>query len=578
MTARTDPSSRPFDPTGWLLRTFGAGHLYDDLLDRERARVVSVLAIVFSIVTLVASLLLIIAELPTLNFPAMIINLANAGLFYLAWRLAHLRQLRRANIIFTAAVWLQMFHAFLASGSNIMITGLAAPLVVSALLLGQGWALATLVVASAGIAAKAIFGSMTGTPFAYVAAGAPLTGIEAIIGIGGLLFVTVFVELLGAIFYRTVNTARRQARQLEAAAIVAETAASTTSTASLLEEVVERIRVAYGFYHAQVFLLDTEKRMARLEASTGRAGETLLSRGHALAVGSQSVIGQCTSRRIPVVINDVTRSETHRANPLLPDTRAELALPLLVGNTVIGALDVQSTTPEVFQPEDVRSLQILASQLASAVDKARLLDELQARNNENVRLLEDSQRSLIQVEELSRRLTREGWTDYLRGRRKASGMGYTLQGEDISRDPAWSATMKQAYQGERSVVVRQDRNAHIAAVPLRVRGEVIGVLEIERGEHQPWTESELEMAESLVERLSLALENARLYEQATLSATREQIVNQIAQEVQSASSIDEVLQSALIELSNVLGAARGVVQINPKDSPGSGAGNGAEEA
>jgi GAF domain-containing protein len=333
--------------------------------------------------------------------------------------------------------------------------------------------------------------------------------------------------------------------------------------------------VAYGFYHAQVFLLDAENRMARLEASTGRAGQALLARGHALAVGSQSVVGQAAVQAEPVVVNDTAWSRIHSPNELLPDTRAELALPLLVEGRVIGIVDVQSTRPDVFQDDDVRSLQVLAAQLAAAVEKARLVDELQIRATENERLFEDAQRSLLQIEDLNRRLTREGWSDYLRARRTQSTLGYTLQGEDIRADGEWTAPMKQAYQGESSVVVRQDQSAQIAALPVRVRGEVIGVLEIERDGKRPWTDGELELIDTLVDRLALAVENARLYEQATEAVEREQLVNRIAQDVQEASSIDEVLQAALTELSEVLGASRGVVQISPKVQPVSGPGQSA---
>jgi GAF domain-containing protein len=97
------------------------------------------------------------------------------------------------------------------------------------------------------------------------------------------------------------------------------------------------------------------------------------------------------------------------------------------------------------------------------------------------------------------------------------------------------------------------------------------VLEVERDGSRPWTDSELEMVETLVDRLGLAVENARLYEQASLAAEREHVVNRIAQDVQGAESIDEVLQSALSELSSVLGASRGIVQISPKGEEVAGA-------
>jgi GAF domain-containing protein len=225
----------------------------------------------------------------------------------------------------------------------------------------------------------------------------------------------------------------------------------------------------------------------------------------------------------------------------------------------------------VFEPEEIRSLQIVAQQLATSIEKTRLVEALQMRAAENQRLFEEAQRSLQQVEDLNRRLTREGWSDFLRAQNPNSVLGYTLSDAQIEVDTAWTAPMKQAYQGEQSVVVRQDQNAHIAALPLRVRGEVIGVLEVERGGDHPWTDEELDVAETLVDRLAVALENARLFQQATQATEREQVINKIAQDVQSAETIDQILQAALTELGSVLGASRGIVQISPKpEQPRSG--------
>jgi GAF domain-containing protein len=310
--------------------------------------------------------------------------------------------------------------------------------------------------------------------------------------------------------------------------------------------------------------------MARLEASTGHAGTMLLANGHALMVGSRSIVGQATYYGQPVIVNDTQASTIFHPNELLPDTRAEVALPLMIGDIVIGAMDIQSTRSNSFSPEDVSALQVIANQLAGFIERTRLVGELQRRATERQTLLEDAQTNLRQIEALNRQLTREGWTEYLRSHRAPGTMGYTLHGKRIQADTSWTAPMRQAFSGERSVVIRQDQQAHIAAVPLRIRGEVVGVLEIEREGSHPWTDSEIEMVETMVDRLGLAVENARLYEQATLAAEREHVVNRIAQEVQEAESIDEILQAALTELSSVLGASRGIVQISPKEADTAG--------
>ncbi|MBA3532384.1 MAG: GAF domain-containing protein [Ardenticatenales bacterium] len=169
----------------------------------------------------------------------------------------------------------------------------------------------------------------------------------------------------------------RRAAQLEAAAQVGRAASTLLSVEDLMITAVEQIRRTFGFYHAQVFLIDDEGQSAVLRASTGEAGQILLARNHQLEVGSRSVIGRVTSAGKPVVALDTEADPFHKRNELLPDTRAELAIPLMVGKKIIGALDVQSTQPNAFQPDDIAVLQILADQLAIAVENARAYEEQQ---------------------------------------------------------------------------------------------------------------------------------------------------------------------------------------------------------
>ncbi|MBN1119712.1 MAG: GAF domain-containing protein [Anaerolineae bacterium] len=531
---------------------------YQTNQERQQAVVISIVSLIFGIVGPIGTLLLYFFSpgiMPSgLLLPNLILSAAYLGIYALV-QTGSLNWTRYLFILLTTAVPTVQGLP----GTFLSLEAMAAfytfTILASSLLLGASWTLVTVALTISLVVLRA---SLQAIPF-------QTTFIAAL----ALLTIGLLSWLSSGTIYTWIASQQRRLRLLESAFIVSETATTAPSTKSLLNEVVDQILETYEFYHAQVFLVDAEQRMARLEASTGRAGEALLARGHALAIGSQSVVGQCTSTGKPVVVNNTRESPVHRPNKLLPDTQAELALPLVVGDTVIGALDVQSTQLGAFQPEDIRFLQTMAAQLAAAIDKARVVEELEIRAEENERLFEEAQRTLLQFEELNRRLTREGWSDYLHGRRM-SNLGYTLLGENLRANAEWSAPMRQAYKGESSVVIRQDQQAHIAAVPVRIRNEVVGVIEIERGGDHPWKDIELEMIETLVDRLGLAIENARLYEQATQATQREQIINQISQDVQGASSIDEVLQSALAELSQVLGASRGVVQISPKDQPAPG--------
>ncbi len=168
------------------------------------------------------------------------------------------------------------------------------------------------------------------------------------------------------------ETAQRYAEELEIASVTAsEIAANSQEMEKLLTTAVELIRERFGFYHASVFLIDESGEYAVVRASTGEAGREMLRRGHRLRVGSASTVGQAAARREPVIINDTTKSEIHHPNPLLPETRAEAALPLIAGERLIGVLDVQSTKRGAFTSESTRMLTLLATQLAIALENAQ---------------------------------------------------------------------------------------------------------------------------------------------------------------------------------------------------------------
>lgn len=173
---------------------------------------------------------------------------------------------------------------------------------------------------------------------------------------------------------------KRRAVQLQTSSDVGRVATSILDQETMLSQAVELIRERFGFYHVQIFLIDEAKQFAILYKSTGEAGRKLLAMGHKLAVGSQSVIGQVIYQRQPIVVRDTDAIEAgtirHR-NEFLPETRAELAIPLQVGDTLIGALDVQSTSPTAFPSEEISVLETLAAQLAIAIQNARAFAEQQ---------------------------------------------------------------------------------------------------------------------------------------------------------------------------------------------------------
>ena len=174
-------------------------------------------------------------------------------------------------------------------------------------------------------------------------------------------------------FYRSLESqVEERTAQLRAASEVATVATSAADLSEILRRSVELIVERFPqYYHASVFLVD-ESGYAVLEESTGEVGAQMKQQGHRLKVGSPSIVGWAAAHKQPRVASDVTDEPIHFKNPLLPETRSEAGIPLLIGNEVLGVLDVQSKNPHAFDEQSIATLQTLAGQLAAAIYNARL--------------------------------------------------------------------------------------------------------------------------------------------------------------------------------------------------------------
>jgi GAF domain-containing protein/HAMP domain-containing protein len=181
-------------------------------------------------------------------------------------------------------------------------------------------------------------------------------------------------ELIGSLEQRI--DARTE--QLRASADVGRAAASILDTDQLLREIVNLITDRFGFYYTAVFLADRTNQWAVLREATGAAGRTLKERRHQLAIGGQSMVGTVMKTRQARIALDVGEEAVRFANPLLPDTRSEIALPLMVGTRVIGALDVQSTQAAAFDEASAAVLQSMADQIAIALSNTMQFQQSQA--------------------------------------------------------------------------------------------------------------------------------------------------------------------------------------------------------
>ena len=171
----------------------------------------------------------------------------------------------------------------------------------------------------------------------------------------------------------TEKILQRQNEYMAAAAEVGRLVTSTLDTSLLFKRAVTLLPEYFGYYHAAIFT--TVEAGAgfnvTVREATGEAGEAMKEKGHLIKIGSESVVGIATETGEPYIVNDVSKSTNHLTNPLLPNTKAEAAIPLKIGRRIIGALDLQSTEVDAFTDEDIEVLQLLADQFATAMDNAR---------------------------------------------------------------------------------------------------------------------------------------------------------------------------------------------------------------
>ncbi len=355
---------------------------------------------------------------------------------------------------------------------------------------------------------------------------------------------------------RTADLARRSA-QLEAAAQVARDAARIRDVDRLLAETADFISARFDVYHTGIFMLDRAGESAVLRAASSEGGQRMLTRGHRLQVGKEGIVGHVAAAKQGRVALDVGEDAVFFDNPDLPNTRSEVALPLLVGDQVLGVLDVQSTEREAFGEQDVTVLQTLADQVAIAISNARLIRQVQES-------LETERRAYGEM-------TLEAWHDLVRG-----GFGAARRYDPQRILPAGEsmrAEMVQAMREDRPVAGRGDLGPTIA-LPLKVRGQVIGVLDAHKAAGRGgWTEDEEALFEALVDQLGVALDSARLFQDVQRRAAEDRLVGEITSRLRATLDIDTVLQTAVREVGSALGAAKVDLRLH---SPG--AGDGQEQA
>ncbi len=170
---------------------------------------------------------------------------------------------------------------------------------------------------------------------------------------------------------RLLQDTQRRALELQTAAEIARDTTSTLAMDVLLGNITKLVIERFNFYHVSIYLLDESKNFAVISESAGEAAAELKEKGYRLAVGSRSIIGSVTADGKPIIVNDVATHALYYPHPLLPDTHAEMTLPLKAGDRIIGVLDIQSRQANAFGESDLAVFQVLSDQIAVGIENAR---------------------------------------------------------------------------------------------------------------------------------------------------------------------------------------------------------------
>lgn len=343
-------------------------------------------------------------------------------------------------------------------------------------------------------------------------------------------------------------TSERRAKQFEAISQIARTISATRNLDGLLVQITMVINQEFGFYHIGIFLLDTAKEYAVLSASNSLGGRIMLERSHRLKIGETGIVGYVTSTGKPRIALDTGADAVFFNNPDLPETRSEIALPLRIGEEILGALDVQSIESNAFRQEDVSILSTLADQVSIAI--------------QNARQFEETRRALVESNSLSKQFNQTGWSRFTRTN-KLEGIRHT--GAKSTLLYKKSGKGKDESDSDKNQLKAQGRGA-VLSLPIKLRGEVIGSVDVRSPENRRWDQDELDIVTAIIERSAIAMENARLLADSQKLAAKERTIGEISARISAQSEVDELLKTATQELGRTLPGMEISVQLRREEA------------
>ncbi len=331
---------------------------------------------------------------------------------------------------------------------------------------------------------------------------------------------------------RTADLEQRAA-QMETVSSVARSITAVQDLEQLLPSICQAVSEQFGFYHTGIFLLDERGEFAVLQAANSEGGQYMLKRGHRLRVGATGIVGTVAGHGKARIALNVGADAAYFNNPDLPDTRSEMALPLMIGSQTVGVLDVQSREVGAFKDEDIAVLGILANQISIAIENARLFSQTR-------QALAESQTTYDQY-------VKQDWARFARS---VKHKGYSYDG--IKTVPLENASPLPP--------------VHALTVPIKIRGLIVGNVTVQSNDPlRAWSQDEMNLAQAAAERAGLAIENFRLLTEAQRRAAKERTVGEITARISASVDVRAIMQTAVEELGRTLPGAEVILQFQKND-------------
>jgi len=339
----------------------------------------------------------------------------------------------------------------------------------------------------------------------------------------------------------------------------------------LVNEVVNQVNNAFGYYHTQIYFFDADRENLIMAGGTGEAGKMMLEQYHKVASG-RGLVGRSAESNEPVLVSNTSENSEWLPNPLLPDTKSEMAIPISIGDKVLGVLDVQHNKVDGLQREDIDSLQSIANQVAVAVQNARSYTEVQAallKSEESQQLIRDVIDStddwiFVKDQEHRYRLVNQGYANSL----------HIPITDFIGKNDLDLGFPEELVKGNPEKGIRgfwaDDRSVMDGGVPRHIPDDLVtidGKLRVFDTVKVPLRDAGnnvwgvLAFARDLTERRRLEEINRK-------RAAEQEAINLITQKIQGTTSIEAALKIAARELGHALGMKSTLVTLEPEALPG----------